>query len=252
MSESGRQVYCPECGSIANEGDRFCGVCGARLSADAQDAAPTREIPTIVQSSPRQSRGQNERGLVLGIMGVVAGVLVVAAIVVSGLFSGGNVGKPQAQVNKIPSPNRHVAGPASTNGGSSVSGEHRSLGVGDTATAKGVKATLNGVRRLPKTYMDQPIQNPNDEFLAADMTFENTSDHPVQLSSLLEITLKDEKGYSASRTIHSRQKGFSEGNLAPGDKTSGEIVYEVPQDAQGPSPAILSVRRSANLRLADR
>lgn len=71
------------------------------------------------------------------------------------------------------------------------------------------------------------------KIVATDLTFENTSDKPVSVSSLLEFTLKDENGYSASQTIHTGQKGLAEGNISPGQKTSGEIVYEVPPDARG-------------------
>ena len=38
MGEQDRPVYCSRCGSIAQAGDRFCGVCGEEITSDAQDA----------------------------------------------------------------------------------------------------------------------------------------------------------------------------------------------------------------------
>jgi hypothetical protein len=49
MTEKDRPVYCTQCGSILQPGDRFCGVCGARVSPDTSDATPTQEIPGPVR-----------------------------------------------------------------------------------------------------------------------------------------------------------------------------------------------------------
>ncbi len=96
-----------------------------------------------------------------------------------------------------------------------------------------MRATLNGVRVLPTTELDLPIQSPDNLFVAADLTFENVSDRPVSVSSLLEFVLKNEEGYSASQSVHSRQRQLAEGEVAPGQRASGEIVYEVPPGSRG-------------------
>ena len=81
MSEGDRPRYCEQCGSLAEVGDRFCGVCGARITPNAPDAT-TREIPKQVQppqgvaedqvTSPRNNRAF----LVAGVVGVVLLLLV--------------------------------------------------------------------------------------------------------------------------------------------------------------------------------
>ena len=71
---------------------------------------------------------------------------------------------------------------------------------------RGIRTTLNAVRTLPATDLDQPIESPDNLFVATDLTFENTSDENVAVSSLLEFVLKDEDGYSASQTIHTEQR----------------------------------------------
>ena len=81
MSEGNRPVYCEQCGSLAEAGDRFCGVCGAGITPNAQDAT-TREIPTRVQP-PRSgtedqvtSTRNNRAFLIAGVLGVVLLLLV--------------------------------------------------------------------------------------------------------------------------------------------------------------------------------
>jgi hypothetical protein len=111
--------------------------------------------------------------------------------------------------------------------------EEKRLGVGDSVEAGGVRATLNDVRALPATDFDRPVESPDNLFLATDLTFENVSDEPLAISSLLEFALKNEEGYSATQTTHTQQRRLAEGEITPGQKMSGEIVYEVPPDSQG-------------------
>ena len=83
MTERSRPVYCARCGSIVDPGNNFCGVCGAKLSPDAQDVAPTQEIPTQVYPPPNVSSRLGDRGLavVLGLGVLMIVVLAVDAIV---------------------------------------------------------------------------------------------------------------------------------------------------------------------------
>jgi hypothetical protein len=105
--------------------------------------------------------------------------------------------------------------------------------VGDSVEVEGIEATLNEVRILATTDLDQPIQNPDNRLLAADLTFENVSEGTVSVSSLLEFVLKNEEGYSASQTVHTQQRELAESEIGPGQKASGEIVYEVPPESRG-------------------
>jgi hypothetical protein len=233
--------YCRNCRHELREGDRFCPGCGrpvrqtaqvAGVPPDAQHAAPTQEIPTQVYPPPNVSSHEGNRTLavVLGVGALLVAVLAVGAIVGLNLLgsktaerSGEALG-PAATMPK---------GEETTQVAPQQDEEPETLGVGDSVEVRGVRATLNEVRTLPTTDLDQPLESPDNLFVATDLTFENTSDETVAISSLLEFILKDEDGYSASQTVHSQQRQLAEGDIAPGDKSSGEIVYEVPPESKG-------------------
>jgi hypothetical protein len=232
MDEENRPVYCPRCGSIAQAGDRFCGVCGATISPDAQDAAPTQEIPTVVQPPPSVPvrRGNRTLAVVIGLGALLFSMLAIGAIVGFDLLGGETAGgdgpepKPAATT---PSVENSQDTPAQDEG-------PQTLSVGDSVEARGVKTTLNAVRILPTTDTDQPIESPDNLFVATDLTFENTSDESVAVSDLYEFVLQNEDGYSASQTTHTQQRPLlAEGEIEPGGKSSGDLVYEVPPESKG-------------------
>ena len=234
MANGDLPVYCAQCGSVVDAGSNFCGVCGARVSPPAQESAPTRQMPAPSFAPPRASGGSNNRALPL-ILGLAAVLLVltgIGAIVGFALVSGDDANAPQSSANE-PAP---AEAPEPTEQGqndeASRSPTEQDLGVGDSVEVEGVEATLNEVRVLPTTDLDRPVQNPDNRFLAADLTFENVSEGPVSVSSLLEFVLKNAEGYSASQTVHTQQRELAEGEIAPGEKASGEIVYEVPPESR--------------------
>ena len=238
MAERDRPVYCAQCGSIVDAGDNFCGVCGSRVSPSARDAAPTQEIPAPAYAPPGVSGNSNNRALplILGLAAVLLVLIGIGAIVGFALVSGNDTNTPRASANEpAPAKDPEPTEPDENKntGASQPPTEHEELGVGDSVEIEGVEATLNEVRILPTSDFDQPIQNPDNRFLAADLTFENVSERPVSISSLLELVLKNEDGYSASQTFHSQQRELAEGEISPGQKASGEIVYEVPPESRG-------------------
>ncbi len=235
MADGHRPVYCAQCGSVVDAGSNFCGVCGARVPPPPQEGAPTQQMPAPSYAPPRASGGGTNRVLPL-ILGLAAVLLVLAgigAIVGFALVSGADTNAPPASANEpAPTEDREPT-EQRQNEEASRSPNEQELGVGDSVETEGVEATLNGVRVLPTTDEDQPIQNPDNRFLAADLTFENVSDGPVSVSSLLEFVLKNEEGYSASQTVHTQQRELAEGEISSGEKASGEVVYEVPPESHG-------------------
>jgi hypothetical protein len=68
---------CTTCANPIQAGDRFCGVCGTRIMLQAQDATPTREIPTQVQAPQGTPTRSGNRALVLA---AVVGTFLVLAV----------------------------------------------------------------------------------------------------------------------------------------------------------------------------
>ena len=194
-------------------------------------------MPAPSYAPPRASGGGNNRALplILGLAAVLLVLVGIGAIVGFALVSGDGTNAPRSSANEpAPTGDREPSRQAENkSAGASQPPTEQELGVGDSVEVEGVEATLNELRVLPTTDLDRPVQNPDNRFLAADLTFENVSDGPVSVSSLLEFVLKNEEGYSASQTIHTQQRELAEGEIAPGQKASGEIVYEVPPESRG-------------------
>jgi hypothetical protein len=99
MSEGARLFYCTQCGSAVQSGDRFCGVCGAKVSTAAQDVGSTEELPAPVRERagghtlPRFLQFSNPAhdailGLLLALACAALSVIVIyALLVIRGAFS---------------------------------------------------------------------------------------------------------------------------------------------------------------------
>lgn len=225
MAERDRPVYCTRCGSIVRPGDNFCGVCGTGVSPAARDAGPPGEIPTLAY--PPSGGGTNRTLALVAGLGVALLLFLGVGTVVALTLLGGDSETSEAAGPAPSAPQE----PEQT--GEPRPDELERLGVGDSVEAEGVRATLNGVRVLPTTDFDVPIESPDNLFVASDLTFENVSNRQVSVSSLLEFGLENEEGYSASQSVHSQQRRLVEGELEPGQRASGEIVYEVPPESRG-------------------
>lgn len=115
-----------------------------------------------------------------------------------------------------------------TTGGSSsaaTTASHFKVGdqvkVGDTWVV-----TVNSAKLHGATDIDQP--KAGNTYLVLDITFKNTSSQEQNLSSLLQLSLKDSTGQKYDETIVSFVSSSPDGKVAAGDLLRGQVVYEVP------------------------
>jgi uncharacterized OB-fold protein len=77
-------VNCPKCGAILKEGEKFCTACGAKIEP--------HETPTsqAMSAYSPQSAKKNNKGLVIGIIAIIA--IVIAALILVVILLGGGSG----------------------------------------------------------------------------------------------------------------------------------------------------------------
>jgi hypothetical protein len=103
--------------------------------------------------------------------------------------------------------------------------------VGSTLETAGLRVTLNSVRRHSGGQFFKP--DAGHEYIVLDLTYENTTDREVAVSSLLSASVKDSTGQKYTLALGGTDKSAPDGSIAPGDRARGEIAFEVPVDAAG-------------------
>ncbi|MBE3549828.1 MAG: DUF4352 domain-containing protein [Brockia lithotrophica] len=101
--------------------------------------------------------------------------------------------------------------------------------VGDQIKMGNLVFVVNGTREVKDEFMNP---NPGNIFLAVDVTVENVGEKPEPVSSLMMFDLRDAEGNRYNRTL-AGSKTTPDGEVAPGKKLRGEVVFEVPKDAKG-------------------
>ncbi len=108
MAEADRPTYCGQCGNPVQEGDRFCGVCGATVLPPAPQAEQVIPRPTAASQSP--SRGSGRPFLLAGVLGALAVLLLGGgALAFVGFGYGDNLLGGSEQNPPPPSDNQDVA-----------------------------------------------------------------------------------------------------------------------------------------------
>ena len=127
-----------------------------------------------------------------------------------------------------------ACGSTTDNAGVSTSGSSSTT----TSTAKHFKVgdqvkvgstwvvTINSAQTHAATDLDQP--KAGNTYLVIDATFKNVSSSEQDLSTLLQLSLKDATGQHYDETITTFASQPPDGKVAAGDVSRGQVVYEVP------------------------
>lgn len=106
--------------------------------------------------------------------------------------------------------------------------------IGETITIGDFALTVNGVTFPEGDGFNKP--DDGKRFVIVDVTFDNVSGDATNLSSLLQMTLRDSTGqkYDVDLMANVASGGSSpDGELVAGEKLRGQVGYQVPIDATG-------------------
>lgn len=117
---------------------------------------------------------------------------------------------------------------------SSTPSKNQVYGVGETVDINGLKFTINSAINTDEADMvnSSSTLKEGNTYEIIDITLENTTDKDVAISSVMSFTLKDEDGRNCSYLFSWRDNGQLDGTILPGDKLSGELLYEVPRNGE--------------------
>jgi hypothetical protein len=118
-------------------------------------------------------------------------------------------------------------------GAAEESGETLVVFEGGTAEAGGWKVTVDSV----EVYQDSEKEPDaaSNVFLAADVTFENTTDEEAWWDTAAVLAMQDDAGnvYPADGMIVPNDVEVVMGSASPADPRGGLVAFEVPGDATG-------------------
>lgn len=103
--------------------------------------------------------------------------------------------------------------------------------VGSSADTAGLRITLNEVRRSQGGNVFKPKEG--YEYVIVNLTFENIDNKEHSVSSLLSAKVVDDTGQRYTIAIGVDTADIPDGTIAAGDKSRGELAFEVPTDATG-------------------
>jgi len=101
--------------------------------------------------------------------------------------------------------------------------------VGDQIKMNNLVFVVNGAREVKDDFVNP---KPGNIFLAVDVTVENVGEEPETISSW-DFDLRDAEGNRYEEEIFVSSKPCPCGEVAPGKKLRGEIVFEVPKEVKG-------------------
>lgn len=112
--------------------------------------------------------------------------------------------------------------------------KQQSFKVGDVVEIGSLVLTVNGVTSPAGTDFAKP--EAGHKFLVVDVTVENKGTEAAAVSTMLQMSVKDETGqvYKVDLMAQTASGGTSpDGELAPGEKIRGQVGFQTPQTAAG-------------------
>lgn len=117
-----------------------------------------------------------------------------------------------------------------------IAGEtsQQTYNIGDVIAMGTTNITVNEVQYPAGDDFNKP--NAGFKFLVVDITIENTSATAINVSTLLQMSVKDASGqkFDVNFSASMASGGSSpDGEIAPGEKLRGQVGFQVPENATG-------------------
>ena len=100
--------------------------------------------------------------------------------------------------------------------------------VGDMIQYQDLEITLNDAYTSEGGQFETPS---NDQYLILDLTIENKSDEAENISTLLQMSVQDDEGYTYDVTIFTETKGSLDGEIGPNREVRGEVAFDVDESS---------------------
>lgn len=126
-------------------------------------------------------------------------------------------------------------GDSGNGNGNGDSAENVDAVVGSLVEGDNIHLVVEGIETTTQIGEFQEADDGN-EFVIVTMAMKNVSDGFVNVSNLLQTSLRDDEDYSYDQAVAvTENPSFNGGQFAPGEIERGTIVFEVPKDASGRS-----------------
>lgn len=211
-------TFCHACGCQAKATDTFCPNCGGLIQA------PQQLAPAIMNQKQSQKFKSKPTQSVIGCL-----VLIVAAIIIGALLDSGSDKKfPTEPTTEQTAQTETATEPAAEQENDDL------LEMGQTFTTDVWKVTLNGAW-ITDSVSEKPYMDLKPEagslFIRVDITFENITKDTKPFSSMFDqFKISTDDGYSFDEDIMGRaslKTPFEEGNILPGKKRRGNLIFRV-------------------------
>ena len=118
----------------------------------------------------------------------------------------------------------------------SIPGEspQKAFNVGEAIEMGKMVLTINEVASPEGSEYSKPKEG--NKFIVVDLTLENKASEAANVSSMLQMNVKDANGFQYSSSFAATQASGGnppDGEIAPGEKIKGQVGFEVPADAKG-------------------
>lgn len=116
---------------------------------------------------------------------------------------------------------------------SEPSNEVATAQIGEVVRDDTLAMVVNSVEEMAQIGEFQRAES-GRTYVVVDLAIKNvTSDEFISFSGLLQTRLKDDEDYTYDQTFASTGRNLEGGQIAPGEVSRGDIVYEVPEGASG-------------------